>query len=145
MIVVMLLYKSIVSIDATRKSKTRAMICKRASKSPIKAYQNGSCYTLHVDLLNQIDILQYVPNCCHPHKFVPMWHSAKRFAPWCFILYGSHKYMCIISSDHLLTYPLLAYAPWERRNGKIAELYVEYIYSNGQKKGDVFITVIRPC
>ena len=30
-------------------------------------------------------ILQYFPNCCHPHKFVPMWHSAERFAPWCFI------------------------------------------------------------
>ena len=29
--------------------------------------------------------LQYVSNNCHPHKFVPMWHSAERFAPWCFI------------------------------------------------------------
>ena len=35
--------------------------------------------------------LQYVPNYCHPHKFVPMWHSAERFAPWCFIMYMSNN------------------------------------------------------
>ena len=26
---------------------------------------------------------------CHPQKIVAMWHSAERFAPWCFtLIYG---------------------------------------------------------
>ena len=43
-------------------------------------------------LLHPIAILlhQIMETLCymqypHPQKFVPMWHSAERFAPWCFI------------------------------------------------------------
>ena len=33
-------------------------------------------------LIGALRYMQYP----HPHKFVPMWHSAERFAPWCFII-----------------------------------------------------------